>query len=569
MSAQQDFFGEKAVEVATMLGDSVVDVKHCMDPHGGKVTPRTWGMLATGALCLLLSAGAFIVSVKTAAYNHGAQDYWTNVAHKPQGSFRGVVLSGAYDWLAFGGFLLGLVTIAVGLYRARKEKQDPTYKIGTASDVRMAVQGAPAPSFPLVAPKGDDFVFNYGVGMTGDLVVDGKATPLAELAAAGHARPSTSAVGAFELPIPTNGRIRAAIGLTSFQVTTVAKPAAASNPMFAMSSRTLSYFAGSLGAHLGLVLLLSAIPMDDGAASFDLAALEPTDIKSSNQMKDDDVPPTPDDVADATGAGKDASGKSMELDEGQAGTTKSTRQDSHMRIKNNNVEDQIAQAQRDVEMARNAGILGSELLRDGELFSNLASQSEISSGPDSSNVWGAIYGAEGEGYGTFGFGRHGFGPGGGCYGGDCGIIGTPTGYGKIGLGKFPGSGWDGGTGGPPGMKRHKSTVPGPVIGEAKAVGGLDKSIIRRYIKRNIDKISYCYEKQLLAHPEIEGTIKIQFFISPDGSVTSSNGDGFNGEVAGCVAGVIKNIEFPRPDGGGGVTVNYPFTFHAAGSASAL
>ena len=26
----------KAIEVATMLGDSVVDVKHCMDPHGGK-----------------------------------------------------------------------------------------------------------------------------------------------------------------------------------------------------------------------------------------------------------------------------------------------------------------------------------------------------------------------------------------------------------------------------------------------------------------------------------------------------------------------------------------------------
>ena len=27
-----------------------------------------------------------------------------------------------------------------------------------------------------------------------------------------------------------------------------------------------------------------------------------------------------------------------------------------------------------------------------------------------------------------------------------------------------------------------------------------------------------------------------------------------------VAGVIKNIEFPKPKGGGGVQVNYPFTF---------
>ena len=28
----------KAIEVATMLGDSVVDVKHCIDPKGGKIT---------------------------------------------------------------------------------------------------------------------------------------------------------------------------------------------------------------------------------------------------------------------------------------------------------------------------------------------------------------------------------------------------------------------------------------------------------------------------------------------------------------------------------------------------
>jgi hypothetical protein len=569
MSAQRELFGEKAIEVATMLGDSVVDVKHCMDPHGGKVTPRTWSMLASGALCLLLSAGAFVVSVKTAAYNHGAQNYWTHVAHKPDGAFRGVVLSTGYDWLAFGGFLLGLVTIAVGLYRARKEKQDPTYKIGTAPDVRLAVEGAPAPSFAMVAPKGDDFVFNYGVGMTGDMVVDGKATPLAELAASGMARPSTTAVGAFELPIPTNGRIRAAIGMTSFQVTTVAKPATQAAPLFAASSRTLSYFAGSLGAHLALVLLLSQIPMEDSSTSFDLASLEPTDISSNNHMSED-TPPTPvEDDASSDGAGKESSGKSMALEEGQAGKPTANRI-GHMRVANNNAPDQIAQSRDEiVERAIHEGILGSARLHDTSLFSNLASQSEITSGPDSTNTWGAIYGAdEGEGYGSFGYGRHGFGPGGGCYGTDCGSIGTPTGYGQIGQGNFPGSGWDVGTGGRFPMKTHKSNPPpGPTIGEAKAVGGLDKAIIRRYIKRNINKISYCYEKQLLAHPTIEGTVKIQFFIAPDGSVTSSNGDGFNSEVAGCVASVIGAIEFPRPDGGGGVTVNYPFTFHAAGQGT--
>ena len=49
-----------------------------------------------------------------------------------------------------------------------------------------------------------------------------------------------------------------------------------------------------------------------------------------------------------------------------------------------------------------------------------------------------------------------------------------------------------------------------------------------------------------------------------GAVQASNGSGFNGEVASCVAGVIKSINFPAPKNGGNVQVNYPFNFHAAG-----
>jgi hypothetical protein len=33
------------------------------------------------------------------------------------------------------------------------------------------------------------------------------------------------------------------------------------------------------------------------------------------------------------------------------------------------------------------------------------------------------------------------------------------------------------------------------------------------------------------------------------------------ELEACVAGVIRAIEFPRPDGGGVIQVNYPFEFH--------
>ena len=36
------------------------------------------------------------------------------------------------------------------------------------------------------------------------------------------------------------------------------------------------------------------------------------------------------------------------------------------------------------------------------------------------------------------------------------------------------------------------------------------------------------------------------------------------DIARCVAGVISSIEFPKPKGGGGVQVNYPFTFRPTG-----
>jgi hypothetical protein len=104
----------------------------------------------------------------------------------------------------------------------------------------------------------------------------------------------------------------------------------------------------------------------------------------------------------------------------------------------------------------------------------------------------------------------------------------------------------------------------PTVGTARVDGpGYDKTLVRRYIRRSIDKIAYCYNRQLLAHPGIEGEVLIDFFIAPTGGVERSSGTGFDAEVAGCVAGVIHTIEFPRPGDGVGVEVHYPFQFHAA------
>src|SRR5690242_10303362 len=65
----EDITGARSIEVAAMLGDSVVDVKHCIDPTTGKVSGKTWGLFAAGAACVLASGIAFASSVHTAARN--------------------------------------------------------------------------------------------------------------------------------------------------------------------------------------------------------------------------------------------------------------------------------------------------------------------------------------------------------------------------------------------------------------------------------------------------------------------------------------------------------------------
>ncbi len=97
-------------------------------------------------------------------------------------------------------------------------------------------------------------------------------------------------------------------------------------------------------------------------------------------------------------------------------------------------------------------------------------------------------------------------------------------------------------------------------GQPQSVGDLDKAIIRRYVKRALPQVKACYEKALATQPDLAGTVSTQFFIASNGVVASANAAGVDGEVAACVAAVIKGIEFPKPKGGGGVQVNYPFSF---------
>ena len=86
--------------------------------------------------------------------------------------------------------------------------------------------------------------------------------------------------------------------------------------------------------------------------------------------------------------------------------------------------------------------------------------------------------------------------------------------------------------------------------------GLDVAIIRRFLKRNAHKVTYCYEQRLQAQPALHGTVVTTFTVAADGLVTNDVAAGVGPTVEQCVADVIQKIEFPKPRAGA-VTVSVP------------
>jgi hypothetical protein len=439
---------------------------------------------------------------------------------------------------------IGLFSVFVGRFPSFQRWVPGDLPLETAMD-----------EFPLVQPHGDDFAFNMLPDMDGEVIVSGQTTSFADLRAQGRNMLS---------PIPHGAVIRARLGRNNFVVRSVPRPRNFVWGLFALLKAWIAgvVVTGGAAAIAGaLVLLLMLTSESSSSVGIDMASLEDLSTRTASSAQDDPPPPPEEDKPDD---GKDESGgtgTAMALDEGKMGKKDSNRAEGQYKMKNENVDPQLARQQA-IEQARNAGILGSTALQQGGAFASLTGTGDISSGFDDSNVYGGLLGNEaGEMNGGFGYGRSGFGPGGGGTG--WGTIGTGR-YGTIGHGSGTGSGYGVG-GGRGGMRGRTAAVPTVSIGQPSANGDLDKAIIRRYIKRNIQKITYCYEKQLLAKPGLSGTVSTSFFITPNGTVQNSGGQGVDPEVSSCVAGVISGIEFPKPKGGGGVQVNYPFTFHPAGS----
>jgi hypothetical protein len=152
---------------------------------------------------------------------------------------------------------------------------------------------------------------------------------------------------------------------------------------------------------------------------------------------------------------------------------------------------------------------------------------------------GGMMGSGGGGTGVGGVGTKGFGGGGGG--------GVGTGYGK-GSGAGVGNGEGGNS-----LAFEE--------GGLSIMGGLEKSEINAVVDENFAQIRYCYNKGLRNNPSLKGKVVSKFVITGEGKVSVSKVGSstlLNPGVENCISARISTWTFPKPRGGGQVTVNYPF-----------
>ena len=211
------------------------------------------------------------------------------------------------------------------------------------------------------------------------------------------------------------------------------------------------------------------------------------------------------------------------------------------------------------EIARNAGIL--KILSEGDASEDIFGSGawgveDLDSimGPsrDGLEGIGGIFGAQGVPYGTGGLGTRGSGLGGG---------GTAEGLGGLGTtGYVSGASGYGSGGGNSGLK---GASVGAAPGDPMVTGALDRELIVEVVKRHMNQIRYCYQRELTKDPALTGKLVIDFVISAEGTVSQSKVKSStmgNEAVEQCVVGRFARMAFPKPEGGGIVSVSYSFVF---------
>ncbi len=411
--------------------------------------------------------------------------------------------------------------------------------------------------FTLVAGSLGSAAVNVPVGAAGTLNDGATRQSLAEAEQKGLIRSSGTQSGARSVELRSKTSVRFEYQGFTFIIRQVraGKRIAASQPV---DKRPIWFFLGTLLVHLFFLFLFYVVPPNPSALSIDMLNADLEKMQYLLAVVEEEKQKAKW-LQGPSGGGEE--GQKAKDDEGESGKKDAPKANQRSAVKGpkDNVKPTVGRESAK-EMARTVGVLGAMQQLSG-LFDGPTSPFGVENalGRDSESAYGGLLGAIGNsggqgGLGMGGTGRGGGGTGEGTYGvGNLGTIGGGRGGTGGGYGKGAGS-----LGG-----RSGGGAPQVRAGVAAVTGSLSKEVIRRVVNQHKAEIKFCYERELNKQPDLEGRVVVAFVISPSGAVMSaqvSDSTLRNAGVESCLAGKVKTWSFPSPDGGGVVSVSYPFVF---------
>ena len=142
------------------------------------------------------------------------------------------------------------------------------------------------------------------------------------------------------------------------------------------------------------------------------------------------------------------------------------------------------------------------------------------------------------------------------------------GSGRLGSGGGSGTGSGGGVGSGSGGLYSKNGIDTASIDSRTVVlGSIDPELLRKILQEYLPQFRHCYQQELTENSEdLKGIVDLNFRIEGDGKVSKidilSRDSRFSKKGTGCMASVLRMIDFPKPKGGGLVDVRQPLNFFA-------
>jgi len=423
---------------------------------------------------------------------------------------------------------------------------------GETDRCQLRLEGLPSPELSVLRFEGDEYRFGFARGMTG-LVQEGAArTSFAELVRGKKAAADEKVEGAFWIPVPRSGAVRAEFGAKLAIEARPRRPQAIKGAPFweRINYQFLNLFLVLFFIQAGFIVAANNFPYDTDVLADDLFK-NPSRMAKFIIKPPEAAPKLPEPKGDKKGDPGEMAEK-HKGDEGQMGKKDAPKTNARSAPK---AIDPNAK-----ELVKRTGLLGVLGRGGGAGLSTVFGSGGL--GGDLKGAVGNMFGpVVGDSQGLGGLGIRGSGSGGGGSGETIGI-------GAVGT-KGRGGGYAGYGTGVGGLGKKGDRDVNVSTGTAVVMGSVDKELIRRVIQEHAAQIRYCYEQQLALNPRLQGKVSIKWIINGDGSASSpqveSSGTTLeDAKVHACMMSRITSWAFPKPKGGGIAVITYPWILRSSG-----